>query len=290
MPFRQSASRRNAGVSLVELMVVVAIVATLMMIGLPSYKYVTTSNRVSGEINTLLADMQLARSEAVKEGTLVTICTSTDKATCVGGSANGWNTGWIVFSDLNGNGTFDSSVDSLIKIGPAFNTNDTITTTASQGASAAHLQPRGLCHPAGRDNRRCVGRGSDVDVERDPEEPPMGALPEHHLGRLDVHTARRRYGHRMQMRSATMKHSNRGFSLVEMLVALLVISIGLLGIAKMQALALSNTSGGRIRALAAIEAGDWPRRSPPNRNYWGNIRHTHHYRDGRVDRPDHHLQ
>lgn len=144
MPFRQSASRRNAGVSLVELMVVVAIVATLMMIGLPSYKYVTTSNRVSGEINTLLADMQLARSEAVKEGTPVTICTSTDKATCVGGSANGWNTGWIVFSDLNGNGTFDSSVDSLIKIGPAFNTNDTITTTASQGASALTFNREGF--------------------------------------------------------------------------------------------------------------------------------------------------
>ena len=130
--------------TLVELMVVVAIVATLMMIGIPSYKYVTTSSRVSGEINSLLADMQFARSEAVKEGTPVTICTSTDKATCVGGTNNGWSTGWIVFSDLNGNGTFDSGVDSLIKIGPAFNSNDTITTSASQGASAVTFNREGF--------------------------------------------------------------------------------------------------------------------------------------------------
>ena len=68
-----------------------------------------------------------------------------------------------------------------------------------------------------------------------------------------------------------MKHSIRGFSLIEMLVALLVISIGLLGIAKMQALALSNTSGGRIRALAAIEAGGLASAIASDRNYWGNV-------------------
>jgi type IV pilus assembly protein PilV len=68
-----------------------------------------------------------------------------------------------------------------------------------------------------------------------------------------------------------MKHSNRGFSLVEMLVALLVISIGLLGIAKMQALALSNTSGGRLRAIAAIEAGGLASIIASNHNYWGTL-------------------
>jgi type IV pilus assembly protein PilV len=75
----------------------------------------------------------------------------------------------------------------------------------------------------------------------------------------------------MQLTSSTMKHSTRGFSLVEMLVALLVISIGLLGIAKMQALALSNTSGGRLRAVAAIEAGGLASLIASNHNYWGTL-------------------
>jgi type IV pilus assembly protein PilV len=63
----------------------------------------------------------------------------------------------------------------------------------------------------------------------------------------------------------------RGFSLVEVLVALLVISIGLLGIAKMQGLALANTNGGRIRALAAIEAESLRSTMQTERNYWANI-------------------
>jgi type IV pilus assembly protein PilV len=69
----------------------------------------------------------------------------------------------------------------------------------------------------------------------------------------------------------TMKSRARGFSLVEVLVALLVISIGLLGIAKMQALALANTNGGRLRALAAIEAASLAASMQAERNYWGNI-------------------
>jgi type IV pilus assembly protein PilV len=69
----------------------------------------------------------------------------------------------------------------------------------------------------------------------------------------------------------TVRSHTRGFSLVEVLVALVVISIGLLGIAKMQALALSNTNGGRLRALAAIEAASLAANMQAERNYWGNI-------------------
>jgi type IV pilus assembly protein PilV len=69
------------------------------------------------------------------------------------------------------------------------------------------------------------------------------------------------------------QHLNRarGFSLIEVLVSLLVISIGLLGIAKMQALALSNTNGGRLRALASIEAASLVSTIQAERNYWGTL-------------------
>ena len=45
----------------------------------------------------------------------------------------------------------------------------------------------------------------------------------------------------------------RGFSLVEVMVAVVVLCVGLLGVAHMQALALSNTTTARMRSLA-----DWP--------------------------------
>src|ERR1700731_4176085 len=91
----------SAGFTLLELMVVITIVAILMALGVPSYRYVTNSNRMSGEVNALLGDLQFARSEAIKEGATVTVCpTSNPSATppiCNAGSSE-WDKGWIVTS------------------------------------------------------------------------------------------------------------------------------------------------------------------------------------------------
>jgi type IV pilus assembly protein PilV len=65
--------------------------------------------------------------------------------------------------------------------------------------------------------------------------------------------------------------SHDGFSLVEVMVALVVISIGLLGIAKMQALALSSTGTAKMRSLASIEAASLATTMRADRNYWSAI-------------------
>jgi type IV pilus assembly protein PilV len=52
------------------------------------------------------------------------------------------------------------------------------------------------------------------------------------------------------------------------MVAVIVICVGLLGIAKMQALALSNTTTSRLRALAAIQAAGLAAAMHSNREYW----------------------
>jgi type IV fimbrial biogenesis protein FimT len=66
--------RREAGFTLTELMAVAAIVAILLGIGVPSYKYITNSSRMSSEVNNLLGDLMYARGEALKEGQYVTVC------------------------------------------------------------------------------------------------------------------------------------------------------------------------------------------------------------------------
>lgn len=63
---------------------------------------------------------------------------------------------------------------------------------------------------------------------------------------------------------------SRGFSLIEVMVALIVICVGLLGIAKMQALSLSNSTTSRMRSLAAIEAASLASAMHSNRQYWAN--------------------
>jgi type IV fimbrial biogenesis protein FimT len=94
--------RSQYGITMIELLTVVSIVAILLGIGVPSFRYVTTSNRVSSEVNALLSDMQFARSEAVKEGQMVTVCPSANQNQCDVNSTT-WQNGWIVFSDINGN-------------------------------------------------------------------------------------------------------------------------------------------------------------------------------------------
>jgi type IV pilus assembly protein PilV len=60
----------------------------------------------------------------------------------------------------------------------------------------------------------------------------------------------------------------RGFSLVEVMVAVVVICVGLLGIAKMQALAVSNTNMARQRSMAAFLAAGLASTMNSNRIYW----------------------
>lgn len=64
------------------------------------------------------------------------------------------------------------------------------------------------------------------------------------------------------------KHSSGGFGLIEVMVALLVISIGLLGIASMQAVGIKQSNQSRLRALAAFEAASMVNQMRANPGFW----------------------
>lgn len=128
---------RSRGMTLIELLVVVALVAILAMIGVPSYQSVTTSNRMSGEMNGLVGDLQLARAEAIKRGYPVTVCVSSDGATCTGG------TNWknrITYSDTNGDSTIQAS--ELIKVQALLPGTDTLVSDG--GTSAVTFNREGF--------------------------------------------------------------------------------------------------------------------------------------------------
>jgi type IV pilus assembly protein PilV len=59
-----------------------------------------------------------------------------------------------------------------------------------------------------------------------------------------------------------------GFTLVEVMVALLVTAIGLLGIAKIQALSYASTGTASVRSLVAMQAGGLAASMHANRSYW----------------------
>lgn len=70
-----------------------------------------------------------------------------------------------------------------------------------------------------------------------------------------------------------MSHNllQRGFSLIEAMVALLVITIGLLGVAGLQALAINNTQTASLRSIAAIEADNMAAYMDSNSAFWSQI-------------------
>jgi type IV fimbrial biogenesis protein FimT len=133
--------KRQTGFTLTELMVVLAIVAILLSIGVPSYRYITNSYRMSAEVNGLLGDLQYARSEAIRQGQTVTTCVSTNGTACTGGFA--WAGGWIVFSDPNANSTVDAG-ETVLRVQSAFTGRIPDTFTASNGVTAITYNREGF--------------------------------------------------------------------------------------------------------------------------------------------------
>jgi type IV pilus assembly protein PilV len=65
-----------------------------------------------------------------------------------------------------------------------------------------------------------------------------------------------------------MRLKSAGFTLIEVMVALVITSIGLLGLAKMQALAISSTGVSSSRSIAAIQAASIASAMHANPGYW----------------------
>jgi len=63
----------------------------------------------------------------------------------------------------------------------------------------------------------------------------------------------------------------QGFTLVEVLVSLIIISVGLLGLAKIQTLAYASTGVASQESLAAIQAASLASSMRANRGYWASV-------------------
>lgn len=90
-------ARRSKGFTLVELMVTIAVVAILLAIALPSFRNVIQRNRVASASNDLLASVSYARTTAINRGQLVSMCPSTDGASCTSAGKD-FESGWIVYT------------------------------------------------------------------------------------------------------------------------------------------------------------------------------------------------
>ncbi len=113
-------------------MVTIAILAVLAGIAAPSFNPIIERWQVRQVSEELQSTFHFARSEAIKRGGNVTILRTGDGGGCtaVGSDTSLWSCGWIVFADLNSNGTLDSNEDTL-QVTPAPNKVSVLFTNPS---------------------------------------------------------------------------------------------------------------------------------------------------------------
>ena len=101
---------RSHGVTLVELLVVLALVGILLSVATPAYQQILQRQQLRAAVADLAAAIDLTRSQAMARGRTVML------APLDAGGLD-WRSGWIVFVDANGNRRPDADELTLFQRG-----------------------------------------------------------------------------------------------------------------------------------------------------------------------------
>jgi prepilin-type N-terminal cleavage/methylation domain-containing protein len=165
---RHGPKREASGFTLIELLVVLAIGAILLAVGVPSFTYMIDRNRVAGEVNEMLADLALTRSEALARRGRVIMCRSanpTSPAAICDAAATDWSSGWIVFVDNTTAGTpfqrdpADTAVESIVRA--YLRTSPQITITAAPGFAGITVTADGTVFVLDGNPLNSLGAGAE---------------------------------------------------------------------------------------------------------------------------------
>jgi type IV fimbrial biogenesis protein FimT len=164
----QTSTRRpSRGFTLLELLMVVAVGAIVLGLGIPSFMDLIARNRMTTQVNELIANLQLARSEAIKRRVEIVLCPSTgdDEDNLVCAEQTSWDTGYIIFPDRNDNRDRDPASEELLRVveGSADaavtitgNHNGNHITYDAEGASRGNAGTFTLCDTSNSADPRAV--------------------------------------------------------------------------------------------------------------------------------------
>lgn len=131
----------QSGFTLYELLITLLVIGVMLSLGAPNLQTITRNNRVVTIANDLHASFLLARSEAARSRTNVTICGSLDPMSATAACDGTFEDGWIVFSDVDGN-TERAATEGIIRAFPAV--DDTIGISANGNADYFSFASTGI--------------------------------------------------------------------------------------------------------------------------------------------------
>lgn len=122
----------SQGFTFVEFMVVFALGAVLVSLAVPGFASLVRNNRIKSAGDALLSSLSLAHSEAIKRNAPVTVCKSSDGASCV--TSGDYSQGWIVYVD-------DQSTPGTVETGETiiFTREPVHQTLSLAGSGAANI-------------------------------------------------------------------------------------------------------------------------------------------------------
>ena len=111
MPISPSNQNPLRGFTLIETMVVVAILAILIALAAPSFTPIIERWRVRQPAEQLKDTLYLARSEAIKRsgGVVIQKLPNNTNGCATAPNKDNWDCGWIVCADTNNNGVCDAT-------------------------------------------------------------------------------------------------------------------------------------------------------------------------------------
>lgn len=155
--------RLQRGFTLYELLITVLVIGVILTFGIPNLTEFTRNSRLTATANDLHASFLLARSEAARSRTNITICASNNSMAAAPGCAGAFDDGWIVFEDRNGDIVRDAA-EPVLRALPAVDT--TLAITPLNGATYFSFAGTGLGRgnvngqPAFQSAVICDGRGN----------------------------------------------------------------------------------------------------------------------------------
>ncbi|MGC1548488.1 MAG: GspH/FimT family pseudopilin [Rhodanobacter sp.] len=128
--------KKQAGVTLVELITTLIVLAVLAGIALPSMSGLMHRHRLQAAENEYIAILQYARSTAITDNTRIIFCPSRDAQHC--SNDGDWTQGWLVGRNLKG---VDQPDGEPLRVGSPADRQLTIVSTA--GRQLVHFQSNG---------------------------------------------------------------------------------------------------------------------------------------------------
>ena len=153
MDYNIHMKKKNHGFTLIELIVTVAVFSILAAMVAPSFTSFTDSSRRASQVNVLSGALSYARSEAIKRNSTVSMCARTSNAeTCSG--ANSWQNGWLVFDDVDGNGSLGIG-DTLLRVFNPIASGSTIVETSATPLTVITYKGSGFLTVASAEFKYC---------------------------------------------------------------------------------------------------------------------------------------